>query len=96
MEINQIKRYLPSGWDVVDLIDHDIIDLDIMNGKMMGEFVAMLMVKTHNKTAGTYALSTFSMHDRDMEKLRMMVGNTIMAVGSRSRVLAGDGNTAVK
>ena len=36
MDINQIKTYLPSGWDVVDLIDHGIIDLDIMNGKMIG------------------------------------------------------------
>ena len=36
MDVNQIKKYLPAGWDVVDLIDHGIIDLDIMNGKMMG------------------------------------------------------------
>lgn len=31
MDINQIKKYLPLGWDVVDLIDHGIIDLDIVN-----------------------------------------------------------------
>lgn len=29
---------------MVDLIDHGIIDLDIMNGKMMGEYVAVLMI----------------------------------------------------
>lgn len=49
MDINQIKKYLPAGWDVVDLIDHGIIDLDIMNGKMMGEYVAVLMIKSYDK-----------------------------------------------
>ena len=49
MDINQIKTYLPSGWDVVDLIDHGIIDLDIMNGKMIGEYVAVLMIKSYDK-----------------------------------------------
>lgn len=73
MDINQIKKYLPLGWDVVDLIDHGIIDLDIMNGKMMGEYVAVLMIKSYDKTNG-HILTTFSFHDKDMEKLRMLIG----------------------
>lgn len=95
MDINQIKKYLPSGWDVVDLIDHDIIDLDIMNGKMMGEYVAMLMIKYYDKANG-HILTTFSFHDKDIEKLRMLIGNAIMAVGFRNNLLTGDGNTAIK
>lgn len=95
MDINQIKTYLPSGWDVVDLIDHGIIDLDIMNGKMMGEYVAVLMIKSYDKTNGHF-LTTFSFHDKDMDKLRMLIGNAIMAVGYRNNPLNGDGNTAIK
>lgn len=95
MDINQIKKYLPLGWDVVDLIDHDIIDLDIMNGKMMGEYVAVLMIKSYDKT-NDHILTTFSFHDKDMEKLRMLIGNAIMAVGYRNNPLTGDGNTAIK
>lgn len=95
MDINQIKTYLPSGWDVVDLIDHGIIDLDIMNGKMMGEYVAVLMIKSYDKT-NDHILTAFSFHDKDMEKLRMLIGNAIMAVGYRNNPLTGDGNTAIK
>ena len=95
MDINQIKKYLPSGWDVVDLIDHGIIDLDIMNGKMMGEYVAVLMIKSYDKTNG-HSLTTFSVHDKEMDKLRMLIGNAIMAVGYRNNPLTGDGNTAIK
>lgn len=95
MDINQIKTYLPSGWDVVDLIDHGIIDLDIMNGKMMGEYVAVSMIKSYDKANG-HILTAFSFHDKDMEKLRMLVGNAIMAVGYRNNPLTGDGNTAIK
>lgn len=95
MDINQIKTYLPSGWDVVDLIDHGIIDLDIMNGKMMGEYVAVLMIKSYDKT-NDHILTTFSFHDKDIEKLRMFIGNAIMAVGYRNNPLTGDGNTAIK
>lgn len=97
MDINQIKKYLPSGWDVVDLIDHGIIDLDIMNGKMMGEYVAVLMIKSYDKTNGhIHILTTFSFHDKDMDKLKMLIGNAIMAVGYRNNPLNGDGNTAIK
>lgn len=81
--------------DVVDLIDHGIIDLDIMNGKMMGEYVAVLMIKSYDKTNG-HILTTFSFHDKDMDKLRMLIGNAIMAVGYRNNPLTGDGNTAIK
>nr|DAL07945.1 MAG TPA: hypothetical protein [Bacteriophage sp.] len=95
MDINQIKKYLPVGWDVVDLIDHGIIDLDIMNGKMMGEYAAMLMVKSDVNSVG-YSVTTFSFHDKDMDKLRMLIGNAIMAVGLRNNPLTGDGNTAIK
>ena len=86
MDINQIKKYLPAGWDVVDLIDHGIIDL---------EYVAVLMIKSYDKTNG-HILTTFSFHDKDMEKLRMLIGNAIMAVGYRNNPLTGDGNTAIK
>lgn len=96
MDINQIKKYLPSGWDVVDLIDHGIIDLDIMNGKMMGEYVAVLMIKSYDKINESHNLTTFSFHDKDMDKLRMLIGNAIMAVGYRNNPLTGDGNTAIK
>lgn len=96
MDINQIKKYLPSGWDVVDLIDHGIIDLDIMNGKMMGEYVAVLMIKSYDKITESLNLTTFSFHDKDMDKLRMLIGNAIMAVGFRNNPLTGDGNTAIK
>lgn len=95
MDINQIKKYLPSGWDVVDLIDQGIIDLDIMNGKMMGEYVAVLMIKSYDKTNG-HILTTFSFHDNDMDKLRMLISNAIWAVGFRNNTLTGDGNTAIK
>ena len=95
MDINQIKTYLPSGWDVVDLIDHGIIDLDIMNEKMMGEYVAVLMIKSYDKT-NDHILTAFSFHDKDMDKLRMLIGNAIMAVGYRNNPLTGDGNTAIK
>lgn len=95
MDINQIKKYLPAGWDMVDLIDHGIIDLDIMNGKMMDEYVAVLMIKSYDKTNG-HILTTFSFHDKDMDKLRMLIGNAIMAVGYRNNPLTGDGNTAIK
>ena len=96
MDINQIKTYLPSGWDVVDLIDHGIIDLDIMNGKMIGEYVAVLMIKSYDKITESHNLTTFSFHDKDIEKLRMLIGNAIMAVGYRNNPLTGDGNTAIK
>ena len=96
MDINQIKKYLQSGWDVVDLIDHGIIDLDIMNGKMMGEYVAVLMIKSYDKINESHNLTTFSFHDKDMDKLRMLIGNAIMAVGYRNNPLNGDGNTAIK
>lgn len=96
MDINQIKKYLPAGWDVIDLIDHGIIDLDIMNGKMMGEYVAVLMIKSYDKITESHNLTTFSFHDKDMEKLRMLIGNAIMAVGYRNNPLTGDGNTAIK
>lgn len=96
MDINQIKKCLPSGWDVVDLIDHGIIDLDIMNGKMMGEYVAMLMIKSYDKITESHNLTTFSFHDKDMDKLKMLIGNAIMAVGYRNNPLTGDGNTAIK
>lgn len=95
MDINQIKKYLPAGWDVVDLIDLGIIDLDIMNGKMMGEYVAVLMIKSYDKT-NDHILTAFSFHDKDMDKLRMLIGNAIMAVGYRNNPLTGDGNTAIK
>lgn len=96
MDINQIKTYLPLGWDVVDLIDHGIIDLDIMNGKMMGVYVAVLMIKSYDKITESHNLTTFSFHDKDMDKLRMLIGNAIMAVGYRNNPLTGDGNTAIK
>lgn len=96
MDINQIKTYLPSGWDVVDLIDHGIIDLDIMNEKMMGGYVAVLMIKSYDKITESHNLTTFSFHDKDIEKLRMLIGNAIMAVGYRNNPLTGDGNTAIK
>lgn len=96
MDINQIKKYLPLGWDVVDLIDLGIIDLDIMNGKMMGEYVAVLMIKSYDKITESHNLTTFSFHDKDMDKLRMLIGNAIMAVGYRNNPLTGDGNTAIK
>lgn len=95
MDINQIKKYLPLGWDVVDLIDHGIIDLDIMNGKMMGEYVAVLMIKSYDKING-HILTTFSLHDKDMGGLRRLVSNAITAVGLRNNPLTGDGNTAIK
>lgn len=95
MDIDQIKKNLPLGWDVVDLIDHGIIDLDIMNGKMMGEYVAVLMIKSYDKT-NDHILTAFSFHDKDMDKLRMLIGNAIMAVGYRNNPLTGDGNTAIK
>lgn len=81
---------------MVDLIDHDIIDLDIMNGKMMGEYVAVLMIKSYDKINESHNLTTFSFHDKDMDKLRMLIGNAIMAVGYRNNPLTGDGNTAIK
>lgn len=96
MDINQIKKYLPSGWDVVDLIDHGIIDLDIMDGKMMGEYVAMLMIRSREKITGSYTMTTFSFHDKDMGGLRRLVSNAIMAVGLRNNPLTGDGNTTIK
>lgn len=96
MDINQIKKYLPAGWDVVDLIDYGIIDLDIMNGKMMGEYEAVLMIKSYDKINESHNLTTFSFHDKDMDKLRMLIGNAIMAVGYRNNPLTGDGNTAIK
>lgn len=96
MDINQIKKYLPAGWDVVDLIDHGIIDLDIMNGKMVGEYEAVLMIKSYDKINESHNLTTFSFHDKDMDKLRMLIGNAIMAVGYRNNPLTGDGNTAIK
>ena len=94
MDINLIKKYLPPSWDVVDLIDHNIIDLDIMNGKMMGEYVAMLMMKSDVNGVG-YTVATLSFHDKDMDKLRMLVGNALMAVGMRNKPI-GDGCTAIK
>lgn len=81
---------------MVDLIDHGIIDLDIMNGKMMGEYVAVLMIKSYDKINESHNLTTFSFHDKDMDKLRMLIGNAIMAVGYRNNPLTGDGNTAIK
>lgn len=79
---------------MVDLIDYGIIDLDIINGKMMGEYVAMLMIKSYDKTYG-HILTTSSFHDEDLDKLRMLIGNAIMAVGYRNNTLNGDGNTAI-
>ena len=96
MDINQIKKYLPAGWDVVDLIDHGIIDLDIMNGKMMGEYVAVLLIKSYNRITESHNLTSFSFHDKDMGGLRRLVSNAIMAVGLRNNTLKGDGNTAIK
>lgn len=96
MDINQIKKYLPSGWDVVDLIDHGIIDLDIMNEKMMGEYVAVLMIKSYDKITESHNLTTFSFHDKDISGLRRLVSNAIMAVRLRNNPLTGDGNTAIK
>lgn len=96
MDINQIKTHLPSGWDVVDLIDHGIIDLDIMNEKMMGEYVAVLMIKSYDKITESHNLTTFSFHDKDISGLRRLVSNAIMAVGLRNNTLKGDGNTAIK
>lgn len=81
---------------MVDLIDHGIIDLDIMNGKMMGEYEAVLMIKSYDKINESHNLTTFSFHDKDMDKLRMLIGNAIMAVGYRNNPLTGDGNTAIK
>lgn len=96
MDLSQIKKHLPSGWDMVDLIDHGIIDLDIINGKMMGEYVAMLMIKFKDKVSESYTITTFSFHDNDMDKLRMLISNAIRAVGLRNNTLTGDGNTAIK
>lgn len=96
MEINQIRKYLPTGWDVIDLHDHGIIDLDIMTGKMMGEYVAMLMIRSREKVTGTQTITTYSFHDKDIEKMRMLVGNAIMAVGFRNNPVVSDGNTAIK
>lgn len=96
MDINQIKKYLPSGWDVVDLIDYGIIDLDIMNEKMMGEYVAVLMIKSYDKITESHNLTTFSFHDKDISGLQRLVSNAIMAVGLRNNPLTGDGNTAIK
>ena len=96
MDINQIKKYLPLGWDVVDLIDHGIIDLDIMNEKMIGEYVAVLMIKSYDKITESHNLTTVSVHDKDMGGLRRLVSNAIMAVGYRNNPLTGDGNTAIK
>lgn len=96
MDINQIKTYLPSGWDVVDLIDHGIIDLDIMNGKMIGEYVAVLMIKSYDRITESHNLTSFSFHDKDMDKLRILISNYIWAVGFRNNPLTGDGNTAIK
>ena len=96
MDINQIKMYLPSGWDVVDLIDHGIIDLDIMNGKMIGEYVAVLMIKSYDRITESHNLTSFSFHDKDMVGLQRLVSNAIMAVGLRNNTLKGDGNTAIK
>lgn len=96
MDINQIKKYLPAGWDVVDLIDHGIIDLDIMNGEMIGEYVAVLMIKSYDRITESHNLTSFSFHDKDMGGLRRLVSNAIMAVGLRNNTLKGDGNTAIK
>lgn len=96
MDINQTKKYLPVGWDVVDLIDHGIIDLDIMNGKMIGEYVAVLMIKSYDRITESHNLTSFSFHDKDMGGLRRLVSNAIMAVGLRNNTLKGDGNTAIK
>lgn len=96
MDINQIKKYLPAGWDVVDLIDHGIIDLDIMNGKMIGEYVAVLMIRSYDRITESHNLTGFSFHDKDMVGLRRLVSNAIMAVGLRNNTLKGDGNTAIK
>lgn len=96
MDINQIKTYLPSGWDVVDLIDYGIIDLDIMNEKMMGEYVAVLMIKSYDKITESHNLTTFSFYDKDISGLRRLVSNAIMAVGLRNNPLTGDGNTTIK
>ena len=96
MDINQIKKYLPLGWDVVDLIDHGIIDLDIMNGKMIGEYVAVLMIKSYDRITESHNLTSFSFHDKDMVGLQRLVSNAIMAVGLRNNTLKGDGNTAIK
>ena len=96
MDINQIKKYLPAGWDVVDRIDHGIIDRDIMNGKMIGEYVAVLMIKSYDKITESHSFTTLSFHDKDMGGFRRLVSNAIMAVGLRNNPLTGDGNTAIK
>lgn len=96
MDINQIKKYLPSGWDVVDLIDHGIIDLDIMNGEMIGEYVAVLMIKSYDKITGSHNLTALSFHDKDMGGLRRLVSNAIMAAGLRNNPMTGDGSTAIE
>lgn len=81
---------------MVDLIDHGIIDLDIMNEKMMGEYVAVLMIKSYDKITESHNLTIFSFHDKDISGLRRLVSNAIMAVGLRNNPLTGDGNTAIK
>ena len=54
------------------------------------------MIKSYDKINESHNLTTFSFHDKDMDKLRMLIGNAIMAVGYRNNPLTGDGNTAIK
>ena len=58
--------------------------------------MAVLMIKSYDKINESHNLTTFSFHDKDMDKLRMLIGNAIMAVGYRNNPLTGDGNTAIK
>lgn len=67
-----------------------------MNGKMMGEYVAVLMIKSYDKITESHNLTTFSFHDKDISGLRRLVSNAIMAVGLRNNPLTGDGNTTIK
>lgn len=56
----------------------------------------MLMIKFKDKVSESYTITTFSFHDNDMDKLRMLISNAIRAVGFRNNTLTGDGNTAIK
>lgn len=81
---------------MVDLIDHGIVDLDIMTGKMMGEYVAMLMIRSYSKSTESYTLTTLSFHDKEMKGIKMLVGNAIMAVALKNSPKVSDGNTAIQ
>lgn len=81
---------------MIDLIDHGIMDIDIMTGKMMGEYVAMLMIRSNRKVPGMNVITTFSFHDKEMKGIKMLVGNAIMAVALKNNPKVSDGNTAIQ